>query len=421
MSGTVAGGLGIGVAVLAGYGVTGAMAASGVANAPALVVPWAALGGCLLVAVLATVLAALAPALAAARIPPIAALGSAGAGESGAPRPGRRLLLTGGLVVVAVGSAATVLGREASNPLLPLVVLAGSGLAAFAALVAVGPVLVRGLAATIGRGIAAVGRAPGRLAAANAMQVPRRTAATISVLALGVGLTSALLVALASAEVRSERSVAELFPAAIAVSTADPAAMAARLAAAPQLRVAQRDDRSVYVDPAAGVDAATARQAVDRAVVGQPGVSIQYASDVRAEVQSTISLMRLIGLALVGMTMLVAVVGVMVTLMLSVTERTRETGLLRAVGLSRGGVRAMVAWEAALSGIAAAVLGAVIGSLYGVLSSLAIGIGVGFVASSLGPLVALVLGVVALAVAAAIVPAARAGRVPPIRALHEAL
>jgi putative ABC transport system permease protein len=49
------------------------------------------------------------------------------------------------------------------------------------------------------------------------------------------------------------------------------------------------------------------------------------------------------------MTALVAVVGVGVTLMLSVTERTRETGLLRAVGLSRTGVRAMVAWEAALS------------------------------------------------------------------------
>lgn len=71
--------------------------------------------------------------------------------------------------------------------------------------------------------------------------------------------------------------------------------------------------------------------------------------------------------------------------MLSVTERTRETGLLRAVGLTRRGVRAMVAWEAALSGTGAAAV-----------------------------------GVVAVAVLAAVVPAARAGRVAPIRALQDA-
>ncbi|MCY7342649.1 MAG: FtsX-like permease family protein [Pseudonocardia sp.] len=67
------------------------------------------------------------------------------------------------------------------------------------------------------------------------------------------------------------------------------------------------------------------------------------------------------------------------------TERTRETGLLRAVGLTRRGVRAMVAWEAALSGTGAAAV-----------------------------------GVVAVAVLAAVVPAARAGRVAPIRALQDA-
>ncbi|MEK6442944.1 ABC transporter permease [Pseudonocardia sp. T1-2H] len=55
------------------------------------------------------------------------------------------------------------------------------------------------------------------------------------------------------------------------------------------------------------------------------------------------------------MTLLVAIVGVGVTLTLPVTERTRETGLLRAVGLTRGGVRAMVSREAALAGVAVAV------------------------------------------------------------------
>jgi putative ABC transport system permease protein len=102
-----------------------------------------------------------------------------------------------------------------------------------------------------------------------------------------------------------------------------------------------------------------------------------------------------------------------------VTERTRETGLLRAVGLTRRGVRAMVAWEAALSGAGAAVLGAAIGALYGVLGVRVLGVGDGFVVDSLTSLSLLVVGVVSLAVLAATVPAVRAGRVPPIRALGE--
>jgi putative ABC transport system permease protein len=111
---------------------------------------------------------------------------------------------------------------------------------------------------------------------------------------------------------------------------------------------------------------------------------------------------------------------VAVTLMLSVTERTRETGLLRAVGLSRRGVRAVVAWEAALTGNGAALLGAVIGAAYGVLGVRVLGIGDGFAPAALPQLAGLVVGVVALAVLAAALPAARAGRVPPIRALQDA-
>jgi len=129
--------------------------------------------------------------------------------------------------------------------------------------------------------------------------------------------------------------------------------------------------------------------------------------------------MRAIGLALVGMTVLVAVVGVAVTLMLSVTERTRETGLLRALGLTRGGVRRTVAWEAALAGTGAAGLGAVIGALYGLLGARVLGVGERFEPAALPQLGGLVVGVLALAVLAAVLPAVRAGRVPPIRALQD--
>jgi putative ABC transport system permease protein len=128
----------------------------------------------------------------------------------------------------------------------------------------------------------------------------------------------------------------------------------------------------------------------------------------------------MIGLGLVGMTMLVAVVGVGVTLMLSVTERTRETGLLRAVGLSRPGVRAMVAWEAALSGTGAGVVGAAIGAGYGLLGVHVLEVAPGSATVPVPLLAGLVVGVVAVAVLAAVVPAVRAARVAPIRALQDA-
>jgi putative ABC transport system permease protein len=128
----------------------------------------------------------------------------------------------------------------------------------------------------------------------------------------------------------------------------------------------------------------------------------------------------MIGLGLVGMTRLVAVVGVGVTLMLSVTERIRETGLLRAVGLTRPGVRTMVALEAGLSGSGAAVLGVVIGAVYGELAVTALELDSGSAPVPVLQLVGLVVAVVVVAMLAAVVPAIRAGRVSPIRALQEA-
>ncbi|MGI5129563.1 FtsX-like permease family protein [Pseudonocardia sp. CA-107938] len=424
LSGTIAGVLGIAIALLLGEGGLAAAAALGATGLPELGVPWLGMIACLLVAVLATVLAAVAPAVAASRIPPVAALGAAAAGETGAPPTGRRLAVAGLLAAVAAGSAvASALVAADEGQALLLLVVAASGLVAFAALVAAGPVLVRGLAATLGRVVSLLGRTPGRLATANALQVPRRTAATMAVLALGAGLTSALLVAVDSGQADAADRVTRAVPAAVAVRVTDASRVAAvsdRLAAEPQLRVwiDPAGPTTLLVDPAEGIAEAAVRPAVDRVLTGVPGVSVQYASDVRAELSTSITIMRAIGFGLVGMTLLVAVVGVGITLALSVAERGRETGLLRAVGLSRTGVRAMVAWEAVLGGTGAAVIGAAVGVLYGVLGLHVLGIGKGFTVGVLPQLAGLVVGVVVVAAAAAVAPAIRAGRVPPVRALQ---
>jgi putative ABC transport system permease protein len=127
-------------------------------------------------------------------------------------------------------------------------------------------------------------------------------------------------------------------------------------------------------------------------------------------------------LSLVTVLLLLAVViallGIVNTLALSVFERTRELGMLRAVGMTRGQVRAMVRWESVVISTIGAVLGAVLGIGLGLalVRSLADD-GIGEIAV---PGIQLVLYVVAAAIAgviAAIGPARRASKVDILRAV----
>ncbi|MHA6619984.1 hypothetical protein [Pseudonocardia sp. DLS-67] len=165
------------------------------------------------------------------------------------------------------------------------------------------------IGATVGR---LVGRGPGRLATANAAQVPRRTAATISVLSLGVGLTSALLVALAAVQAGAEEGINEQFASEIMVSTLDAGtaeAFADQLSADPTL-VARADGDVVLVDPAPGADASAVRATVEEAAAAsEDGLTVHFAGEARGELENQLAIAGMIGLGLVGMTMLVAVVG----------------------------------------------------------------------------------------------------------------
>ena len=69
--------------------------------------------------------------------------------------------------------------------------------------------------------------------------------------------------------------------------------------------------------------------------------------------------------ALLAVSVLIALIGVANTLSLSTIERTRENSLLRALGLSRGGLRRMIAIEAVLIAAVAALLGVALGGFYG--------------------------------------------------------
>jgi putative ABC transport system permease protein len=100
-------------------------------------------------------------------------------------------------------------------------------------------------------------------------------------------------------------------------------------------------------------------------VAGFTDVSVQNLSQVRAaEDRSITGQLNLVSVLLV-LAIVVALLGIVNTLALSVVERTRELALLRAVGMSRAQMREMVRAEATLIGLIGALLGVVLGLFLG--------------------------------------------------------
>jgi len=109
--------------------------------------------------------------------------------------------------------------------------------------------------------------------------------------------------------------------------------------------------------------------AVDNAVTKAlaPYQNLQVQTRAQFEQSQVSAVNQLLGLvyALLGLAVIIALIGIVNTLMLSVFERTREIGLLRAVGMRRRQVRAMVRSEAVILAIFGAIVGIVIGTALG--------------------------------------------------------
>jgi putative ABC transport system permease protein len=109
----------------------------------------------------------------------------------------------------------------------------------------------------------------------------------------------------------------------------------------------------------------SANRAVTKALAPYPNLQVQT----RAQFEQTqvASVNQLLGLvyALLGLAVLIALIGIVNTLMLSVFERTREIGLLRAVGMRRRQVRTMIRSEAVILAVFGAIVGIVIGTALG--------------------------------------------------------
>ena len=119
----------------------------------------------------------------------------------------------------------------------------------------------------------------------------------------------------------------------------------------------------IQVEPGASIR--TIRSQVDTLLKDSPEVSVGDRSEFIAQQTAAVDQVLLMVQILLALAILIAVLGVINTLALSVLERTRELGLLRAVGLSRAQTMRMVTVEA------------IVISVFGALLGLAVGVGLG--------------------------------------------
>jgi putative ABC transport system permease protein len=121
-----------------------------------------------------------------------------------------------------------------------------------------------------------------------------------------------------------------------------------------------------------GVDPATGDAAVAAAMDPFPQANVQTNAEFLDAQEAQINQLLLIITLLLAFAILIAILGISITLALGVFERTREIGLLRAVGMNKRQTRRSVRWEAVIVSIFGALVGIVVGTFLGVVLSLAV-------------------------------------------------
>lgn len=180
-------------------------------------------------------------------------------------------------------------------------------------------------------------------------------------------------------------------------------------------------DAFVYIKVAAGSEIAEVQARV-AAISSDAGIGTllskeQFIDDQAAQINQILALIY----GLLGLSIIIAIVGIVITLLLSVFERRREIGLLRAVGMTKSQVRTTVRWESVITSLLGAVSGVVLGVVMGVVvvAALADEGGIAF-RLPINETLSIVFISFLLGVLAAVYPAWRATRVNVVEAIATA-
>ena len=174
----------------------------------------------------------------------------------------------------------------------------------------------------------------------------------------------------------------------------------------------------VFIQAAKGVSDSDFRAAVEPVVKSTGIGKLQSRSEFIKEASGQIN--QILGLiyGLLALSIIIAIFGIVLTLLLSVYERRRETGLLRAVGMTRSQVRQTVRWESVITSVYGAIVGVVLGLVVGYVIVLSLR-SQGFKSFSVPvpTIISILIIAIVVGVLAAVVPARRATKTDILAAI----
>jgi putative ABC transport system permease protein len=179
------------------------------------------------------------------------------------------------------------------------------------------------------------------------------------------------------------------------------------------------DPYAYYIKRSDRTDPAAVRRAVDEALAEYPAAKVQTTDEYRDAIGARLDQMVYLLYALLAMSVVISLFGIANSLFLSIHERTREFGLLRAIGATRTQVRRVVRYESVITALIGGLLGIGIGLLFGYLMTAALAdLGLSF-SIPVVQLVGFLILAVAVGILAAVVPARRGARIDVLDALHQ--
>ncbi|MEO7261902.1 MAG: FtsX-like permease family protein [Jatrophihabitantaceae bacterium] len=179
-------------------------------------------------------------------------------------------------------------------------------------------------------------------------------------------------------------------------------------------------DEVVLVKAAPGADLAAMRTGLERATDPLVVVQVQDREQFKGEGASQINALLAVLYGLLALAIVIAVLGIVNTLALSVVERRREIGMLRAVGVLRPQLRRTIYLESMLIAVFGAIVGVALGLTFGTLFVRTLREqGLDQVSVPVGQAVLMLVLAAVVGVLAALLPAARAARTPPLAAIAD--
>lgn len=174
---------------------------------------------------------------------------------------------------------------------------------------------------------------------------------------------------------------------------------------------------SIFVTTQPGANLVTVQRDLENAVADYLVVQVQSKNDMTSTVTQVFNTMLGVVYALLALSIIIAVLGIINTLALSVVERTREIGMLRAVGLQRSQVRKIIYLESIVIALFGSIMGAVIGLSFG----WAVVHTAGDILDAYvpwGQLIGLIIISALVGIIAAVLPAIKAARTQPLEAIN---